>query len=459
MADVLKIPPLVASEGELAVVYRTATYLWGAWNMNLPDGVEAEEFEYGRAMGYVGDLDDDPDVEDLGARRWVRADVTTDAVAKHSDVPAAFDAAEKRTAGDVFFETDIGPSGLGRLVPNVDFRVGDVVPVLVSSKVIESPVNEVRYESSPEGLVALAHVGGQLTGQPAGLEAWNSSILATINQERENQRREREAAVAAARAEAKAAAEREELERKKFESYVKTDFKYDVNQYALTTAESKSDAAREAAQKYADAQLAKRPWKEQVDDALAAARRAQSTATDANSYAYRLNSDRVAQINQLSDNVQKSLWTQQQKIDDAQNKATQANTKATQANSKAIEVNAKAIQAQQLVIDVVPRFLFLKGSGDMWSSKSTSVDLGSDFGQLYWSTSGVVPRGVVYFSARGNWSGYVWLMAVSENGAVDTVVSNIDYRTRKFYAGNGALFGSYKYATAFIFPTSSINPR
>ena len=71
----------------------------------------------------------------------------------------------------------------------------------------------------------------------------------------------------------------------------------------------------------------------------------------------------------------------------------------------------------------------------------------------------MVPRGVVYFSARGNWSGYVWLMAVSENGAVDTVVSNIDYRTRKFYAGNGALFGSYKYATAFIFPTSSINPR
>lgn len=347
MANVLKIPPLVASEGELAVVYRTATYLWGAWNMNLPDGVEAEEFEYGRAMGYVGDLDDDPDVEDLGARRWVRADVTTDAVAKHSDVPAAFDAAERRTAGDVFFETDIGPSGLGRLVPNVDFRVGDVVPVLVSSKVIESPVNEVRYESSPEGLVALAHVGGQLTGQPAGLEAWNSSILATINQERENQRREREAAVAAARAEAKAAAEREELERKKFESYVKTDFKYDVNQYALTTAESKSDAARKAAQKYADAQLAKRPWSEQVESALSVARAAQSRATDANDYAYRLNRDRVDQINQLSDNVQKSLWTQQTKIDAAQTAATQANTKASQANSKAISVQAEVISQIQ----------------------------------------------------------------------------------------------------------------
>ena len=66
MADVLKIPPLVASEGELAVVYRTATYLWGAWNMNLPDGVEAEEFEYGRAMGYVGDLVDGPDVKTMG---------------------------------------------------------------------------------------------------------------------------------------------------------------------------------------------------------------------------------------------------------------------------------------------------------------------------------------------------------------------------------------------------------
>lgn len=341
MADVLKIPPLVASEGELAVVYRTATYLWGAWNMNLPDGVEAEEFEYGRAMGYVGDLDDDPDVEDLGARRWVRADVTTDAVAKHSDVPAAFDAAEKRTAGDVFFETDIGPSGLGRMVPNVDFRVGDVVPVLVSSKVIESPVNEVRYESSPEGLVALAHVGGQLTGQPAGLEAWNSSILATINQERENQRREREAAVAAARAEAKAAAEREELERKKFESYVKTDFKYDVNSYALNAAESKSDAARKAAEAYADAALNRKPWKAQVDDALAAAQRAQSRATEANSYAYRLNNDRKAQIQSLQDDVQRELWKWQAAIDDAQNDATAANTKASQANSKAIRVQAE----------------------------------------------------------------------------------------------------------------------
>ena len=195
--------------------------------------------------------------------------------------------------------------------------------------------------------MALAHVGGQLTGQPAGLEAWNSSILATINQERENQRREREQAVAAARAEAKAAAEREELERKKFESYVKTDFKYDVNQYAMNAAKDKSDAARKAAEAYADAALAKRPWKAQVDDALEAARRAQSTASGANDYAYRLNSDRMSQIQSLQDSVQRELWKWQAAIDDAQNVATRANTKASQANSKAISVQAEVISQIQ----------------------------------------------------------------------------------------------------------------
>ena len=149
----------------------------------------------------------------------------------------------------------------------------------------------------------------------------------------------------------------------------------------------------------------------------------------------------------------------------ATNRAVVAVKNATLANSQAIAsvtaasaANTADIEAQQLANDIVPRLLFLHGRDTIWSSKATSVTLGGDYGTLYWKPGGPVAQGTVAFDAKGDWSGYVWLMAVSSNGAVDTVVSNIDSGTRSFYSGNGVILGSYKYATALIFPTSTIGP-
>lgn len=304
---------------DVTVARQVATMVYGRFQVLVPDGAEAtrdDRYE----DGFVYRPNKRPQGRfDLG---FVRADVTIDMNTQISDLEMVVDAAQTRSEGAMFVQQDLSGHGLSGYVPGVDFDIGDLVGLRVFENAgpLEMPVTALQKTSDAESWSA--RVGGSQVDDAVARRKHNSEILRAVDAERRRA------------AEAREAMRREAEERKKFESYVKTDFKFDVNQYA----EAQSDAARKAAQAYADAALNKKPWQEQVDDALAAARRAQSTATDANSYAYRLNSDRVAQINQLSDNVQKSLWSQQAKIDAAQNKATQANTEATRANSKAIAI-------------------------------------------------------------------------------------------------------------------------
>lgn len=213
MADV-DIPPLVAAEGNLAVVYGTAAYLFGKWSVTLPDGYKKvdsqgnpDTMEYGRGLGYVGQLDNPPAADDLGARRWLRADISThydivrDAMSNRiveeyraTNVPDTFDAAEKRTSGDHLFDGTIGPEGLGKVRLGVDFFVGDEVPVLVGGvKLLSLPVTE-GVESSEPGaeLVQSVRVGGELTEQPAALLEHETAVMQVLAQESIQRRKEAE---------------------------------------------------------------------------------------------------------------------------------------------------------------------------------------------------------------------------------------------------------------------------
>lgn len=178
----IDIPPLIAGSGDLAVVYRTAAYLWGSWSATYPDGVTPPTMEPGRELGYVGDLR--ADVTDLGSRCWTRADVQVDAVEHYSNVPEVFDAAEQRTAGEVFFEQDLESPDLGQLTPNVDFVVGDVVPVLVAGKLIDLPVTSITAVSKVgDELGWQVHVGGQLVSDRAELDSVNAALERQILRE------------------------------------------------------------------------------------------------------------------------------------------------------------------------------------------------------------------------------------------------------------------------------------
>ena len=179
------IPPLVAATGELAVVYRTAAYTWGTYSATYPEGVEPREFEWGRELGYVGRLDSPP--PDLGSRCWIRADVSVDGVEQYSTIPETFDAAEQRSAGDVFFESDIPREGLGRLEVGVDFVRGDIVPVLVANKLLELPVTVADFVSAAGGeLDSRVHVGGLMTGSRSEREQNIEMLRRQIRQDSED---------------------------------------------------------------------------------------------------------------------------------------------------------------------------------------------------------------------------------------------------------------------------------
>lgn len=191
------IPPLIAGSGDLAVVYRTAAYLWGSWSATYPDGVTPPQMEPGRELGYVGDLR--TDVTDLGSRCWTRADVQVDAVEHYSSAPEVFDAAEQRTAGEVFFEQDLEGPALGQLTPNVDFHVGDVVPVLVAGKLIDLPVTSITAVSRVGDEIGWqVHVGGQLVADERALEAENAGLERQILREARQFAREKGTDVLAA---------------------------------------------------------------------------------------------------------------------------------------------------------------------------------------------------------------------------------------------------------------------
>ncbi|MGC2865981.1 hypothetical protein ACMG4H_14120 [Corynebacterium glutamicum] len=210
------LPPLIANDGELAVVYQTAACTWGSYSASYPDGIEPEEFEAGRSLGYVGDLDE-PAV-DKGSRTWIRADVSVDASFRdaprdldgqgltfHPDnpfvlveegstemffvgtstIPQVFDSAQTRTSGEIFVESIIGPEGMGHLVPGVDYVEGDIVPVLMgSSKIVDLPVAEVSFVSRlGEPVRYETKVGSALTGDAVALAQWNSELHALVAQE------------------------------------------------------------------------------------------------------------------------------------------------------------------------------------------------------------------------------------------------------------------------------------
>lgn len=181
---------LVADGGDLTVGRRAATYVYGSFEVILPDGMEPTKSDGRLQDGYIYRPDDS------GAGRFdvgfVRADATVDMEAQISDVESVLDAAQKRVEGDVFFERDITTAGLGEYRPGVDFETGDIVSVELWGKRFPSPITAIDYVSSDsEGIGgARVHAGGQLIADPVALRKQNSALQKQIASEKARRMRE-----------------------------------------------------------------------------------------------------------------------------------------------------------------------------------------------------------------------------------------------------------------------------
>ena len=168
----LQIPPLEASDGTLAIVYRVASHVYGEWNVTWPQDYDAPELQPGRTQGYVSRL---PGGEPPPfGRRFVRQDVSIDAINGESNVERTLDEAADSLSGEVVVEREIGPEGLGNLKLGVDFNKGDLVPVAIATKVLELPVTRATYRDEAGQLTEpTIGVGYSLLVDRSGLASHN----------------------------------------------------------------------------------------------------------------------------------------------------------------------------------------------------------------------------------------------------------------------------------------------
>lgn len=169
---------LVADGAEMTVGRRTASHVYGAWDVVIPEGTEQDR-DTRVKDAYIHRPDDAPDGRfDLA---FIRADVSMDMNALTSNVENQLDAAQSKADGDHFFERDIEGLGLGRYTPGLDFDLGDVVDVLIWGGRVPGQVTAVDYSGLRGWRV---HVGGQLLMDALTLSLQNDEVEAAIRTER-----------------------------------------------------------------------------------------------------------------------------------------------------------------------------------------------------------------------------------------------------------------------------------
>lgn len=169
---------LLADGAELTVGRTVAPWVYGKWQVTIPEGTE-QDVDTRVTDGYVYRPDGAPTGRfDIA---FVQADVAMDMNAQTSNVENQLDSAVEKAAGGVFFDRDIEGRGLGRYKPGIDFGEGDFVDVLVWGMRINSMVTAIDYVGLIDSRV---HVGGQMIADPMALELQNSEVWDAIRAER-----------------------------------------------------------------------------------------------------------------------------------------------------------------------------------------------------------------------------------------------------------------------------------
>ncbi|CAB0830711.1 hypothetical protein FRC0316_00168 [Corynebacterium diphtheriae] len=176
-------PLLIADGGTMTVGRRQATYVYGSFDVRLPEGREQADVEKRLQNGYIYR----PDKPAAGRFdvSFVRADATVDLTAQTSDLETQIEAAQLRTEGDIFFERDITDSGTGRYRPGIDIKRGDIVDVLIWGQILPLPIT--RWEMVSDDTTSVGwrwHVGGAMIEDSEALRSHNDQLLQQIAQEK-----------------------------------------------------------------------------------------------------------------------------------------------------------------------------------------------------------------------------------------------------------------------------------
>ena len=176
-------PTLIADGGEMTIGRRTSTYVYGVFQVDIPEGREQAQQDDRLQEGYIYRPDQRPTGRfDIG---FVRADARIDLNTQQSNLESIVDAAQSRIEGAVFFERDITGRGLGRFRPGVDFGTASLVDVLIWGKTLTLPVTAIDMTSGDAAAVGWrVHVGGQMIADADSLRSHNDAILGQIEQER-----------------------------------------------------------------------------------------------------------------------------------------------------------------------------------------------------------------------------------------------------------------------------------
>lgn len=174
---------LFADGGDMTVGRRVNTYVYGAFDVQIPEGREQEATDGRLRNAYMARPAGEFARFDFG---FSRADVTLNMQAERSNLEETLDNAARRTDGAVFIERDITQAGLGRFVPDLDFDEGDIVTVDIWGRRVPLPVTAIDWVAGgTEGVSGWrVHVGGQLVSDAAGLRQHNDAVLARLEQER-----------------------------------------------------------------------------------------------------------------------------------------------------------------------------------------------------------------------------------------------------------------------------------
>ena len=174
---------LYADGGEMTVGRQTASFVYGNFEVRLPDGREQQQTDHRLTDGYIYRPAERPRGRfDIA---FVRADAVVDLQIGTSNLESVVEAAQKRVEGSVFYERDIGPAGFGRYRPGVDFTTGDVVKVNIWGKDMLLPVTAIDMTSSTDaGVSWKVHVGGQLLHDAQALKSHNDKLRQQIERDR-----------------------------------------------------------------------------------------------------------------------------------------------------------------------------------------------------------------------------------------------------------------------------------
>ena len=173
-----KVPPLEASGAAVTLVHPTATTVVGQWDVTYPQDMPEEQrpnLGPTRTFGYAHRLVEKPP---RFARRHVRRDVQIDARDKNgwSNAESQIDSAARELSGDVVFQRTLTGDDLGALVPNVDFKQGDVLPLMVWGMIVPATCTSIRYTLEDGKRTVEVGFGPSLTADRDGLAESMSQI-------------------------------------------------------------------------------------------------------------------------------------------------------------------------------------------------------------------------------------------------------------------------------------------